>query len=710
MKNLTRIALSAVTIALLSGCGDTTVNQSPSDVTIIGDTTTSTATTSDGTTDTAVTDSILDAASLKIGLLVANIATDMTLTNDTLWQLDGQVVVMPGVTLTIEPGTIIAGLPGTADNASWLLVDAGAKIMADGTAEEPIIFTSQQRVDYPTSLASKQWGGLTIIGNAGNSETVAYEVDPTYGPGGTDLTDSSGILRHVKVLNSGAPGLQDKELNGLSMLAVGSGTVVENITVDYSGDDGVELWGGAVNLTNVTITNCEDDYLDLDDAYTGTIKNLVINATTGYSAIEMSGSTLATIDGFTITTSADQIAEGGLYFKDDKVGGTFKNGTIIHNGKADGAIHAKAVDDTKVSFENVGIVAGTDLDFTGTEGALLATVFNNTGDNSSNCTIPTVSTLAGDITGCTVLTADQIWELSGKVLIPSGSSLRIQQGTTVAGQPGTADNASWLLVDAGAKIHALGTETAPIAFTSTAVAIDGDDPASKQWGGLTIIGNAGNSETVAYEVDPTYGPGGTDLTDSSGILRHVKVLNSGAPGLQDKELNGLSMLAVGSGTVVENITVDYSGDDGVELWGGAVNLTNVTITNCEDDYLDLDDAYTGTIKNLVINATTGYSAIEMSGSTLATIDGFTITTSADQIAEGGLYFKDDKVGGTFKNGTIIHNGKADGAIHARLVDDTKVIFENVAITTGTDLDFTGDEGALLETVFNAGSGNTVTYN
>jgi len=389
MTNLKTIALSAAVIAAMTGCGDTTVNQAPSDVTIIGDTTTTTGTLSASTNETTTTDSILaDSASLEKVILAGNISADMTLTKDTLWQLDGQVVVMPGVTITIEPGTVIAGLPGTADNASWMLVDAGAKIIADGTADEPIIFTSQQRVDYPTSEESGQWGGLTIIGNAGNSQVQPYEVDANFVAGMGVLTDNSGILRHVKILNSGAAPTQDQEINGLSMVGVGSGTVVENITVDYSSDDGIELWGGTVNLTNVTITNCEDDYFDIDDGYAGTVKNLVINTTIGKAAIEMTGDTYATFDGFTITTGEDQEKEGGIYFKEAGVGGHFKNGTIIHNGgqiTADGAIHSKGVADiANVSFENVAITSPDALYFTGDSAVALEGVFTTGSGNTTN--------------------------------------------------------------------------------------------------------------------------------------------------------------------------------------------------------------------------------------------------------------------------------------------------------------------------------------
>jgi len=707
MTNLKNIALSAAVIAAMTGCGDTTVNQTPSSVTITGDTTTTTGTLSEPVT--AASDSTIDdAAFLPKQTLSGEIDTDMTLNKETLWTLDGLVVVKTGVTLTIEAGTVVAGLDGTGDATSYMIVDKGATIIADGTKDDPIIFTSLQRVENPTSIEVGQWGGLTIIGHAGNDQVNPYEVNTAFEADATNLSDSSGILRNVYILNSGITMAEDKEINGLSFIGVGSGTVVEDIIVDYSDDDGVEIWGGTVNLTNVTISHCTDDYFDIDDGYTGTVKNLVINTTTGNAGIEMSGVTAATFDGFTITTGATQAKEGAIYFKKDGIGGHFKNGTIIHNGgqvTADGAIHSAGIASIEnVSFENVAITAPASLLFTGDSSDALETKFNSGTDNVI-CSIPTSATLSGDLTGCTVLTADKTWELDGLVVVTSGAELRIQEGTTIVGLPGTGDATSYMIVDKGAQIYALGTEANPITFTS-------QDTSAQEvglWGGLTIIGHAGNDQVNPYEVNTAFEADATDLADNSGILRHVKILNSGITMAEDKEINGLSLIGVGSGTIVEDITVDYSDDDGIEIWGGTVNLTNVTITNCTDDYFDIDDGYAGTVKNLLINTTTGNAGIEMSGVTAATFDGFTITTGATQAKEGGIYFKKDGIGGHFLNGTIIHNGgqvTADGAVHsAGTADIANVSFENVTLTSPDTLYFTGDSAVALEGVFTSGTGN-----
>ena len=277
MTNLKTIALSAAVVAAMTGCGDTTIYQEPSNVTITGDTTTTTTTSGDTTsedTSTSVLTLLDKGSSLPQETLAGELNTDMTLSADTLWVLDGLVVVKPGATLTIEPGTVIAGMSGTGDATSYMIVDKGAQIIADGSSENPIVFTSLERVENNSNNAVGQWGGLTVIGHAGNSQVNPYEVNTAYEADATNMADNSGILRHVHILNSGITMAEDKEINGLSFIGVGSGTVVEDITVDMSDDDGIEIWGGTVNLTNVTVTSCTDDYFDIDDGYSGTVKTL----------------------------------------------------------------------------------------------------------------------------------------------------------------------------------------------------------------------------------------------------------------------------------------------------------------------------------------------------------------------------------------------------------------------------------------------------
>jgi len=332
-----KIALSALTaLALtLSGCGGGSSDTSTSGTTTGGATT--------GGTTTATKETI-----------TGNIISNKTLTKDKVWVLDGQVEVHSGATLTIEAGTTIIGKEGTD---AWLFVKSGAKLIANGTASAPILFTSEQAY-AGESESDGQWGGVTIIGNSANSQTGTYEVDDTTTAGSGDA--SSGSLKYVTINNTGIAVAPDKEINGLSLFGVSSATTIENITVNRSGDDGIEVWGGSVNLKTIKIDGAKDDSFDTDSGWSGTIDGLTI--TNGTKAgIEMSGTSVGTYKNVTMTIdSAD--SEGGLYFKagsGEIVGGHFENVAITYNSTAKGAITVHGdFDNTNTTMTNVTL-AGT---------------------------------------------------------------------------------------------------------------------------------------------------------------------------------------------------------------------------------------------------------------------------------------------------------------------------------------------------------------
>ena len=249
--------------------------------------------------------------------------------------LDGKVEVASGVTLTVEAGTTIVGKEGTD---AWLFVKSGAKLVAEGTATSPIVFTSEAAMLNETE-ASGQWGGVTIIGNSANSQTGTYEVDDLTEAGTGDAT--SGSLKYVTINNSGIAVAPDKEINGLSLFGVSASTTVENVTINRSGDDGIEIWGGSVNLKDVTINGAGDDSFDTDSGWNGTVDGLTISNGT-YSGIEMSGTSVGTYKNVTIDVSAtNTLAEGGLFFKagsGEIVGGHFENVAITYNSTAKGAM------------------------------------------------------------------------------------------------------------------------------------------------------------------------------------------------------------------------------------------------------------------------------------------------------------------------------------------------------------------------------------
>jgi len=218
------------------------------------------------------------------------IDTDMTLTNDTIWTIAGRTTVTNGVTLTIEPGTILKGALGSGSNACALVISRGGKINAQGTAEQPIIFTSivdnievgqlsgTNLSEYDTGL----WGGVLVLGNghicAGAGDVISQiegipVSDNNGGYGGSIPDDNSGIMTYVSIRHGGANIGAGNEINGLSLGGVGSGTIINNIEVIANQDDGIEWFGGSVNVSNIVVGYCGDDGLDIDQSYDGDITN-----------------------------------------------------------------------------------------------------------------------------------------------------------------------------------------------------------------------------------------------------------------------------------------------------------------------------------------------------------------------------------------------------------------------------------------------------
>lgn len=200
--------------------------------------------------------------------VTADITTDTTWTKNNLYVLK-QLTYVNGATLTIEAGTTIAG-----DSASALIISRGAKLVASGTAAEPIVFTSSLPVGQRGS-AQGDWGGLVFLGRASintlggenNAEGLADEARNKYG--GTDDAYDCGTLKYVRVEFAGRPLSANNELNGITFNACGSATTVDYVQVHRGVDDGVEIFGGTVNLKHVVITGSDDDGLDWDKGWRG---------------------------------------------------------------------------------------------------------------------------------------------------------------------------------------------------------------------------------------------------------------------------------------------------------------------------------------------------------------------------------------------------------------------------------------------------------
>ena len=205
-----------------------------------------------------------------------------TITKDLLvptgnYTLKGAVIVEDGATLTIEKGsTITVSKADQAAGLNLIMVKQGGKLVAEGTAAEPIIFTSENKnVDNTDG----DWGGITLHGKAkmnapgGTSKSEAGQLPY----GGTDDADSSGSLKYVRVEYAGQASSDGNfEFNAFSFFACGSGTIVQNCEAFEGADDGFEFYGGTVTATNISAVGMEDDSIDWDEGYRGTINNAVL--------------------------------------------------------------------------------------------------------------------------------------------------------------------------------------------------------------------------------------------------------------------------------------------------------------------------------------------------------------------------------------------------------------------------------------------------
>ena len=220
-----------------------------------------------------------DAPAVIEDTLEGNITADRTISAANKNFLKGFVYVKSGATLTIEAGSVIKGISvASGESAASLIIEPGAKIIAEGTVDKPIVFTSDKE---PGKRVTGDWGGLIICGNARVNRTNQPTIEG--GPGthyGNTTSDefngeSSGKLKYVRIEFAGYPLEPDKEINGLTFGGVGSGTEVEFVQVSYSNDDSYEWFGGTVNAKHLIAYKGWDDDFDTDYGYTGKLQFLL---------------------------------------------------------------------------------------------------------------------------------------------------------------------------------------------------------------------------------------------------------------------------------------------------------------------------------------------------------------------------------------------------------------------------------------------------
>ncbi len=269
-----RLILSIPLLAVLGGCIDKT-----------GDSGTSGAGGDDVTTTTGDPNAIVcsDGLAVLSGTYTADLVIGPSVCDAFLLQggvFIGEDAGNSGVTLTIEPGTIIYGDPATA---GFLAIQQGSFIQANGTADAPIVFTSAQAEG---NRARSDWGGLIVNGYApindcsdGTGEvagcTAQAEGDAgTYG--GDDPADSSGSITYTRIEFGGTEISPENEVNGIALQGVGSGTTLSHIQVHMNKDDGIEFFGGTANADHLVITGAGDDSLDWTSGWTGTVSHVCI--------------------------------------------------------------------------------------------------------------------------------------------------------------------------------------------------------------------------------------------------------------------------------------------------------------------------------------------------------------------------------------------------------------------------------------------------
>ena len=696
---------------------------------------------------------------------------------------DGAAAGGTAAVLTIEPGVTVFGRSG----ADYIVVNRGSQIDADGNTANPIVMTSANDLirradsDPANDFGGDnigEWGGLVILGqapinrcrNAATPATIACDnvIEGVSNPdavyGGDDATDNSGTLRYVSLRFSGFAIGSGNELNGISLGGVGSGTTIDYVQVHNSSDDGIEFFGGTVNAKHLVLTGEDDDSLDTDNGYNGSLQYVVVKqrAAGGDNMVEASSvagitpASNAKVSNFTFVGDA-----GGNAFRlNTGTIGTYVNGVVTEtaecfrwetsagNGVAgyqagvDPAFNSVLFDcaagvetaNSDAGAAAASLAAGTD-NSTATANSLAASFFPGpneaavtpfdvatldaffspttyigafgptetatqnwasgwtfglfpdptcpTGTTDSGLEIDdqTVCRISGVITDDVRLTRGNIYEVVGRLDVGvdigadgaaatgDPATLTIESGVTVFGGSG----ADYIVVNRGSQIFSNGTKESPVVLTSEADVTDtqvNPENAIGEWGGLVILGrapinrcrNAATPATIACDnvvegvTNPDAVYGGAEPTDNSGSLRYTLVKHSGFEVTTGNELNGITLAGVGSGTVVDYVQVHNSSDDGIEFFGGTVNGKHLVLTGEDDDSLDTDNGYNGSLQYIIVKqrAAGGDNMVEASSvagitpASNAKVSNFTFIGDA-----GGNAFRlNTGTVGTYVNGVV----------------------------------------------------------
>ena len=643
-------------------------------------------------------------------------------TADNEYILDGYVFLEAGGVLNIAPGTVIKGMsiPSTSDAASALIISRDAMIVAEGTAENPIIFTTSlddvSVVDDVLPSDNSLWGGLVILGNAPGgflNEATEFNIEgiPTeaYGEkalyGGSDPMDNSGVLRYVSIRHGGNEIAPDNEINGLTLGSVGAGTTIDYIEVFANKDDGIEFFGGTVNVKHAVVSYCGDEAFDYDQSWAGKGQWLfsINDVEYGERGYEIDGSEAPSLNPKTVPvfSNVTQIGTGStsgtpnndafrmksdgsghfhnsiwtefsgssVRIDDQETYDRFAAGDIVFNNnvwynfgdggndvdsivdiregdvsafiahltdngnqltdpflrgisrETDGGLDPRPAIGAPILTQGVAVEDDffTEVAYIGAFGAenwaagwTALSEYGIFGDLDVTVPSQEIVITDADLVGGETYnwTANNTYILDGYVFLEDGGVLNIAPGTVIKGMsiPSTTDAASALIISRGAQINAIGTAEQPIIFTTTlddVTVVDDVLPSDNSlWGGLVILGRAPGgflNEATEFNIEgiPTeaYGDkalyGGDDPMDNSGVLKYVSIRHGGNEIAPDNEINGLTLGSVGAGTEIDYIEVFANKDDGIEFFGGTVNIKHAVVGFCGDEAYDYDQSWAG---------------------------------------------------------------------------------------------------------------------
>lgn len=623
---------------------------------------------------------------LEAGIMNGKLTEDYTLVSTTTYNLTGQFIIDNGATLNIPAGTKILADNGGTD--VYIAVLMGGTININGAAGNPVVMSSADG-------NPGDWGGLTLCGKA--TTTAGANASAEVGGfvyGGTDDSDSSGIIRYLQISGTGAQISIDSQYNGVSFYAVGSGTLVDNLAVINGADDGVEFFGGTVEVSNLYLENAEDDAIDWTEGWSGSVTNAYISNTVADFSTVFEGDKDNGNPEFNNITAVSTVGGTALQFKKTS-GGTIDGLSLV--GYDTDLDMADAAPVTNITFVDGYTPVAMKEDDESTpdvdESAYLFSLNTTAVPNTTAEDFPWVdsdvsfesSLLQGAVTGNVTLDASVSYTLNSSYIVQDGAKLTIPAGTKITARDG--GTGVYIAVLQGGEIDIQGTEANPVVIASAA-----GNPGD--WGGLTICGNATTSAGVNATAEiGGFIYGGTNDTESSGSVKNLVLKGTGAQINSESQYNGVSLYAVGSGTTLENIAVINGEDDGIEFFGGTVSVTNIYLENALDDAIDWTEGWNGSVTNAYISNTVEDFSTVFEGDKANGNPTFTNITAISSVNGTALQFKKTSGGtitGLHLSGYAVDLDMKDGGALA-----------NVQIE-GADADATLISGETTKYTLNSG--------